>query len=113
MIISFILILAGLILLKQLISFNIAVAGFVLLGAGLSGGFPIMLGFVGSLYSDLSGTAFSLVFFIALIGNTLINLLMGLVAQKFGIEHLITFALAETVIMILLAVIIVKKNKKY
>jgi hypothetical protein len=36
---------------------------------------------------------------------------MGFVAQQFGIEHLITFALAETVIMILLAAIIVNKTK--
>ncbi len=111
LIISFLLILPGLILLKTALSFNISIAGLVLLGAGLSVGFPIMLGFVGNLYSELSGTAFSLVFFIALIGNTLINLLMGFVAQQFGIEHLITFALAETVIMILLATIIVKKTK--
>jgi FHS family glucose/mannose:H+ symporter-like MFS transporter len=111
LIISFMLLLPGLILLKTGHSFNISVAGLVLLGAGLSGGFPIMLGFVGNLYSELSGTAFSLVFFIALIGNTLINLLMGLVAQKFGIEHLITFAMAESVIMILLAFIIVKGTK--
>ena len=111
LIISFILVLSGLILLKTALSFNISIAGLVLLGAGLSGGFPIMLGFVGNLYAELSGTAFSLVFFIALIGNTLINLVMGLVAQKFGIEHLITFALAESVIMILLAVIIVKGTK--
>ena len=111
LIISFLLILPGLILLKTAFSFNISIAGLVLLGAGLSGGFPIMLGFVGNLYSELSGTAFSLVFFIALIGNTLINLLMGFVAQQFGIEHLITFALAETVIMILLAIIIVNKTK--
>jgi fucose permease len=111
LIISFLLILTGLILLKASLSFNISVAGLVLLGAGLSGGFPIMLGFVGNLYSELSGTAFSLVFFIALIGNTLLNLLMGFVAQKFGIEHLITFALAETVIMIFLATIIVNKTK--
>jgi MFS family permease len=111
LIITFSLILPGLILLKTGISFNISIAGLVLLGAGLSGGFPIMLGFVGNLYSELSGTAFSLVFFIALVGNTLINLLMGMVAQNFGIEHLITFALAESVIMILLAIIIVKGTK--
>jgi MFS transporter, FHS family, glucose/mannose:H+ symporter len=111
LIISFILIFPGLILLKAAPSFNISVAGLMLLGAGLSGGFPIMLGFVGNLYASLSGTAFSLVFFIALIGNTLINLVMGLVAQKFGIEHLITFALTESVIMMLLAVIIVRRTE--
>jgi len=111
LIISFLLILPGLILLKTALAFNISIAGLILLGAGLSAGFPIMLGFVGNLYTELSGTAFSLVFFIALIGNTIINLLMGFVAQRFGIEHLITFALAETVIMILLATIILNKTK--
>ncbi len=111
LVIFFSLILSGLLLLKTGQSFNISIAGLILLGAGLAGGFPIMLGFVGTLYSEISGTAFSFIFFIALIGNTLINLLMGAVAQKFGIEHLITFALAETVIMILLAISIVRKTK--
>ncbi len=111
LLIIFSLILTGLVLLKTGHSFSMSVAGLVILGAGLSGGFPIMLGFVGNLYADLSGTAFSLVFFIALIGNTLINLLMGVVAQKFGIEHLITFAMVESVIMILLAFLIVKRTK--
>jgi len=107
--ISFVLTILGLILLKSGFSFNVSIAGLILLGGGLSGGFPIMLGFVGDLYTELSGTAFSLVFFIALIGNTLINLLMGLIAQNFGVEHLITFALTETVIMILLSVMILRK----
>ena len=112
LVMTFILILAGLMLLKTSNSFSISIAGLVLLGAGLSGGFPVMLGIVGNMYAELSGTAFSLVFFIALIGNTLINLLMGLVAQKFGVDHLITFALAETAVMILLAILIVKRTKK-
>ncbi len=111
LIISFILLLTGLILLKTGLSFTISIAGLVLLGAGLSGGFPIMLGIVGSLYSEISGTAFSFIFFIALIGNTLINLLMGMVAQKFGVEHLITFAIAESIIMMFLAFLIVRRTK--
>lgn len=109
--ISFILLIPGLILLKTGSSLAISVTGLILLGAGLSGGFPIMLGYVGSLYPGLSGTAFSFVFFIALMGNTLINFLMGLVAQNFGVDHLITFAMALAVIMIFAAIIIVKKTK--
>ncbi len=108
---TFLLTVLGLILLRTGSSFALAITGLILLGSGLSGGFPIMLGFVGNLYAELSGTAFSLVFFIALMGNTLINFLMGVVAQNFGVDHLITFAMTVTVIMILLAVIIVKKTK--
>jgi MFS transporter, FHS family, glucose/mannose:H+ symporter len=112
LIISFVMIVSGLLILKLSPLLIVSFSGLVLLGAGLSGGFPIMLGFVGRLYAELSGTAFSLIFFIALAGNTFINLLMGLVAQKYGIDHLITFALAESVIMILLATIIVNKTKQ-
>jgi fucose permease len=106
---SFGLILLGLILIKTDISFNITVIGLVFLGGGLAGGFPIMLGFVGNRYSELSGTAFSLVLFIALLGNILINYGMGVIAQNFGVHHLITVAFAESLIMILLCLIIFKK----
>jgi FHS family glucose/mannose:H+ symporter-like MFS transporter len=108
---SFGLILLGLILLKDGNSFNIDVMGLLFLGAGLAAGFPIMLGFVGNRYTELSGTAFSLVLFIALLGNVLINYGMGVIAQKFGIQHLLTVAFAESVIMILLCLIILKKIK--
>ena len=70
-----------------------------------------MLGFVGDRYAEISGTAFSLVLFIALFGNTLINYGMGIVAQNFGVHHLITFAFAETVIMIVLCLIVLKRIK--
>jgi len=111
LIISFGLIITGLIILKLSHSYNLSVIGLVALGAGLAGGFPIMLGIAGSLFSELSGTAFSIIFFIALTGNTIINFLMGLVAQYFGVAHLITFALSETVIMILLSVLILNKAR--
>ena len=52
-----------------------------------------------------------MVLFIALFGNTLINYGMGIVAQNFGIKHLITFAFAETLIMIVLCGIVLKKIK--
>jgi MFS transporter, FHS family, glucose/mannose:H+ symporter len=108
---SFSLTLLGLILLKAGNSFNLAVIGLVLLGAGLSGGFPIMLGFVGNRYADLSGTAFSLVLFIALLGNTMINYGMGIIAQNFGIQHLITVGISVSIIMIILCFIILNKIK--
>ena len=110
LVISFGLTIAGLLILKLSHSYSLSVSGLILLGAGLAGGFPIMLGIAGNLFADLSGTAFSILFFIALTGNTVINFLMGLVAQHFGVIHLITFALAETIIMIFIAVFIVKRT---
>ncbi len=112
MIISFALLFAGLLLLKAGISFYAAVAGLFLLGAGLAGGFPIMLGLVGERFSDLSGTAFSIVMAVGLLGNMLINYGMGVIAQNYGIRHLITVASAELVIMIVLFFIILNKSGK-
>jgi FHS family glucose/mannose:H+ symporter-like MFS transporter len=111
LIISFVLTITGLLILKISSSYNLSVTGLVLLGAGLAGGFPIMLGIAGNLFAELSGTAFSIIFFIALFGNTVINFLMGLVAQHLGVAHLITFAMAEALVMILLAVLILNNTK--
>lgn len=60
--------------------------GFILLGMGAAAGFPVILGYVSELYTGLRGTAFSLVFFIALLGNVTINYFMGLTAYHFGID---------------------------
>jgi len=92
-------------------SFYTSVAGLILLGAGLAGGFPLMLGFVGNRYKELSGTAFSLVLVIALAGNMIINYGMGIIAQNFGIKHLVTVAFAELIFMIFLCTSILKRIK--
>jgi MFS transporter, FHS family, glucose/mannose:H+ symporter len=63
-----------------------AVTAMVLLGIGFAAAFPIVLGYISELYSSLSGTAFSIALFIALMGNTLINYLVGLISQNQGIE---------------------------
>ena len=62
------------------------IACFVILGIGTASGFPVILGYVSELYKNLRGTAFSIVFFIALVGNAFMNYLMGIIAQKFGID---------------------------
>ena len=108
LIFSFGLLLLGLIFLTAGNLFILSVTGLILVGAGLASGFPVMLGFVSSRFAEISGTAFSIVLFIALLGNVLINYSMGIIAQNFGIQHLVTVAFAESVIMILLCLIILK-----
>jgi len=44
-------------------------AAAALIGAGLAAAFPVVLGYIGDRYPAQSGTAFSAIFFIALIGN--------------------------------------------
>ena len=99
------------ILLMQVGSAEVATVGLVLSGAGLAGGFPIMLGFAGDRFSDLSGTAFSFIFVTALIGNMLINFVMGLIVHHFGVAHLTTVSYVEIASMALLLLFISKDVK--
>ena len=108
---SLVFILLGLICIRSGISIEVALMGFMLVGAGLAGGFPVMLGFVGARYEKLSGTAFSFVLTIALIGNMLINYGMGIISQKYGISHLMTVAFVMTIIMALIGIVIMKNLK--
>lgn len=110
-ILAFALLGAGLVLLICSSTYVMAVIALMLMGAGLAGGFPLMLGLVGDRYKTLSGTAFGLVLVIALAGNMLINYVVGIIAQKFGIEYLTTVALIEWIVMILLCVAILKRIK--
>ena len=58
-----------------------AAVGMVLVGMGLSATYPVILSILGSRYPSLSGTAFSVALAIALIGQTAMNGLMGMVSQ--------------------------------
>jgi FHS family glucose/mannose:H+ symporter-like MFS transporter len=88
-----------------------AIGGLILLGIGLAAGFPIMLGLAGERFASRSGTAFSFIFTISLIGNVLVNYLMGWVTKSYGIHHYISFAFVELLGMTVLCVQIFKKIK--
>jgi fucose permease len=106
---SFVFLLLGLICIASGISTFAALTGFMLVGAGLAGGFPVMLGLVGAMYQNISGTAFSFVLTVALLGNMLINYSMGIISEKYGIGNLMIVTFAEIVFMALLGFLIIKK----
>jgi len=112
LLVSFTLILAGILLMKWGYSIAPAITGLVLLGAGLAAGFPVMLGLTGTRYSELSGTAFSLLLFIALLGNMTLNYGMGFIARSYGISHLTTVAFILLALMILLYILLFRNNKR-
>ncbi len=58
------------------------------LGLGLAAGFPVLLGVVGEEFRTWSGTAFSMVFAISVIGNSLINLGVGWFTERAGMKVL-------------------------
>ena len=110
MFVSLFSLLAGLILLKLANSLPAAIYGLILLGVGLSAGFPIMLGYLGARFAQLSGTAFSIALVIALLGNILINYIAGIVADKFGISSILNLAFIEVAGMFILCFLI-SRNK--
>ncbi len=109
--VSFGALLAGCFLLHVAGSYTIGVTGLILIGIGLAAGFPVMLGLTGSLYAEVSGTAFSIVLTIALIGNMLVNFTMGLIAEKYGIQHLTSVAFTLLGAMLFLGLIILNRTK--
>jgi len=64
----------------------LAAAGIALAGAGLAAGFPVVLGFVGDRFANLSGTAFSIALVMALCGGTLLPYVTGVLADAAGLR---------------------------
>lgn len=77
---------AGSLLLSQG-GYGLSLAAALLIGAGLAAAFPLVLSHIGDRYPQQSGTAFSVIFFLALVGNMTINKLFGQVAQIHGIQQ--------------------------
>lgn len=77
-----------------------AALGMMLIGAGLASTFPVILSILGQRYAALSGTAFSIAMVIALIGNTLLNNLTGILSQQFGITVFPYMMITAIIIMI-------------
>jgi len=65
---------------------SLAVIALVLIGLGFAAVYPVILGYTGSLFAHLSGTAFSILFVIALIGGSLLPLITGIVAESFTLR---------------------------
>jgi len=77
----------GAVTLMNATNYGAALVAALLIGAGLAAAFPIVLGIIGNRYPERSGTAFSTLFVLALIGNMAINKTFGYVAQIHGIEQ--------------------------
>jgi len=98
---------AGALLLMFAASYTAALCAALLIGAGLAACFPVVLSYIGDLYPARSGTAFSTIFFIALIGNMTINKSFGLLAQIHGIQQytkVMLLCLAASAILLALVV---------
>jgi fucose permease len=100
---SVILALSGGILTLVAGNIGIHTVGLLCIGMGLAAGFPIILGMIGDRFPAWTGTAFGVVFSIALIGNIIINYLTGVAAE---IWTIITFPIIYVISGILMLILI-------
>lgn len=78
-----------------------AAIGMVCVGMGLSATYPVILSILGNRYPSLSGTAFSVALVIALVGQTLMNSLMGFVSQYEGGIGLYPYLMIASLVIML------------
>jgi fucose permease len=109
MLFSLAMVAAGGLLLYSAHSYSVSFAALIMMGVGLAGGFPIILGYVGQLYANLSGTAFSIALVIALTGNTIINYSFGVIAKDFSIGYLPLMIVACIACMFIVLLLIRQK----
>ena len=95
------LILIGAVILFTSTDITTAYIGIALLGIGFAPGFPVVLGYIGELYTNLTGTAFSFAITIALIGNIIINWLVGIISEEYGIIQFPLVLIGCVVLMML------------
>ena len=84
-----------------LVTHNVAAAatGVFLLGCGCAASFPVVLGFVGDRYAQLSGTAFSVVIVMALTGGMLFPFATGALGAVHGLRASFLIVPAAFVLM--------------
>ncbi|MCU7491396.1 MAG: MFS transporter [Ignavibacteria bacterium] len=99
----------GSVLLLTATSMTMAIIGLAFLGVGFAATFPVVLGYVGNMYSALSGTAFSIAIVIALIGNTLLNYLVGVISNSYGIAKFPVVLLISFIAMAIVFSVVLKK----
>ncbi|MCL2738536.1 MAG: MFS transporter [Bacteroidales bacterium] len=89
-----------------------ASVAMTLIGFGLAATFPVVFGILGSAYASLSGTVFSIALVIALLGNTSVNYLMGVVAQRWSIGLYPVLMIVSLCAMIFLFALSLRPKKK-
>lgn len=97
--------LVGALLLLGTRSVAAAAFGVFLLGCGLAATFPVVLGFVGDRYAELSGTAFSVVIVMALTGGMLLPYATGALGVVYGLRG--SFLLIPAALVLLAALLLV------
>lgn len=109
MMISLVLSILGGFVLLTAHTYNQAMIAYIINGIGFAAGFPVMLAYAGQLFPALSGTAFGIVLVIALIGNTIVNYLFGILSHSYGV-YLLPWLLMITAVCRIIILFLFKKT---
>jgi fucose permease len=101
--------LAGALLLVTTQSAAAAGIGVFLIGCGFAATYPVVLGFVGDRYTQLSGTAFSVVIVMALVGGMVLPYVMGALGATHGLRGSFLVIPAALVLLAALLVIVTRR----
>ena len=101
--------LVGALLLVATRSVAAAGAGVFLLGCGFAATFPVVLGFVGDRYEQLSGTAFGVVIVMALTGGMLLPYATGALGAVYGLRG--SFLIIPAALVLLAALLLVVSRR--
>jgi MFS transporter, FHS family, glucose/mannose:H+ symporter len=89
----------------------VAAPAVFLIGAGLAAGFPILLGYAGDRYATLSGTAYSILFVMALAGGSILPYLTGIVAEAADLRTAFLLIPAVLAVMFMLLLVVLRRMK--
>ncbi|SFE99181.1 MFS transporter [Thermophagus xiamenensis] len=92
----------GIIILNFASSLFMGISSSAVMGIGIAASFPVMLGFTARAFPYNSGTAFSIVIGISLVGNMLLNSLTGFILNQFGIKQLILILITFIILMLVI-----------
>lgn len=109
---SAVLSLAAAVLLVAAPSGGAAAAGAVLVGLGFAAIYPTTLATAGERFAAVSGTAFSVIFTVALCGGMLAPWLAGTIAQDAGLKRGLLVPVVSCAMILLLQIILMRALRK-
>lgn len=98
----------GVIILNYATSFPLAATSLFIIGFGLAAGFPVVIGIIGSIFKETTGTAIGFALVIALSGNSILNYLIGYISKTFEIS---SFPVFLAVLLVLQGLIVIMNSK--
>jgi fucose permease len=84
----------------------VAAVGIAIVGLSFASIYPVILGFAGSRFEAYSGSAFGILFAIALVGGMTLPWAVGQIAQAHGLRTALAIVTGDCVMIFLLQVVI-------